>query len=434
LPSRTVRPSRPRVVIVGANFAGLAAAQHLGRDCAVTVIDRSPWFEWLPNVHELLSGVKRPSDLRLPRARLVARAGHRFVRAEVKRVDAQRGRVITTAGRQFDFDACIVAVGGIDETYGVRGVDRHALGFKSVDECAAIGRRLAELARRPGRASVVIVGGGFEGVEALGEILRSDRPGGRLQVTVVEAGSRLVPGLPAKIDAAVRAHSAAFDVRFMTQSRVTAVTPRRVRLQSGAQLRSDLTIWTGGVAPSPLLHASDLAPGPGQWAPVKPTLQSRRFEHVFVIGDATSLPQGLAKQAYHALDMGKCAADNVERLLAGRRLRRFVPSSKPVLIAFGALDTFLVAGRVALASPALAALKESVFQVTMAQLDPPLGSVPLRDATRRLGRAARQLALPAVRSWAPAPPAAPTRRRSAAPSRCSPATGAGTRRARTPSC
>ena len=127
--SRTARPSRPRVVIVGANFAGLAAAQHLGREYAVTVIDRSPWFEWLPNVHELLSGVKRPADLRLPRARLVARAGHRFVRAEVKRIDGNRSRVITTAGRQFNFDACIVAVGGIDETYGVRGVDRHALGL-----------------------------------------------------------------------------------------------------------------------------------------------------------------------------------------------------------------------------------------------------------------------------------------------------------------
>jgi NADH dehydrogenase len=434
MPARTARPSRPRVVIVGANFAGLAAAQHLGREYAVTVVDRSPWFEWLPNVHELLSGVKRPSDLRLPRARLVARAGHRFVRAEVKRIDARRGRVITTSGRQFGFDACIVAVGGVDETYGVRGVDRYALGFKSVDACAAIGRRLADLARRPGRASVVIVGGGFEGVEALGEILRSERCRDGLEVTVVEAGSRLLPGLPAKIDAAVRAHGAAFDVRFMTRSRVTAVTPRRVRLQSGVQLRSDLTIWTGGVAPPPLLHESGLAPGPGQWAPVKPTLQSRRFDRVFVIGDAASLSQGLAKQAYHALDMGKCAADNVGRRLAGRRLRRFVPSPKPMLIAFGALDTFLVAGRAALASPALAALKESVFQLTMAQLDPPLGAAPLREATRRLGRAARQLALPAVRSWVPAPPAAPSPRRSAAPARCNPAAGSGTRRARTPNC
>jgi len=65
-----------------------------------------------------------------------------------------------------------------------------------------------------------------------------------------------------------------------------------------------------------------------------------------------------------------------------------------MLVAFGDLDTFLVAGQSVLASPALAAAKESVFQLTMAQLDPPLGAAPLRDATNRLTRAARELALP----------------------------------------
>jgi NADH dehydrogenase len=150
-----------------------------------------------------------------------------------------------------------------------------------------------------------------------------------------------------------------------------------------------------------LLHESGLAPKPGQWAPVKRTLQSRRFDHVFVIGDAAGLPRGLSKQAYHALDMGKCAAENVVRLLAGRRPRAFVPAPKPMLIAFGDLDTFLVAGGTALASPALAVLKESVYQLTMAQLDPPLASAPLRDARNRLGRAAQRLVLPAVRSRAP---------------------------------
>ena len=51
----------PRIVVVGANFAGLKAAQTLGRDHKVTVVDPSPFFEWLPNIHELISAVKRPA-------------------------------------------------------------------------------------------------------------------------------------------------------------------------------------------------------------------------------------------------------------------------------------------------------------------------------------------------------------------------------------
>src|SRR5512137_2200340 len=116
LPAASHARSRPRIVIVGANFAGIAAAQHLDGRYDVTVVDRSPWFEWLPNIHELLSGAKRVGDLRLPRARLVKRAGHRFVRAEVARIDARRGRALLAGGKSLEFDACIVAVGGVHDT------------------------------------------------------------------------------------------------------------------------------------------------------------------------------------------------------------------------------------------------------------------------------------------------------------------------------
>jgi NADH dehydrogenase len=331
----------------------------------------------------------------LPRARLVKRAGHRFVRAEVVRIDAPDGAVVTSSGRRFPFDACIVAVGGVDETFGVPGAERHALSFKSVEECAEIGRRLAQLARRSSPASVVIVGGGFEGIEALGEILRryGDRAG--FTVSLVEAGPRLMPNSPASIDRTVRRHCSRRDVRFLTGRRVTKVTPNRVSFAGGKPLRSDLTIWTGGVKAPPLLRASGLADRDRQWAPVTQALRSKRHHNVFVVGDAAGLPQPLGKQAYYALQMGVCAAANVERALAGRRLRDFRPSAKGMLVAFGELDTFLIAGRSVIASPALAAAKEAVFQVTMAQLDPPLDGDALRGAARRfIGTARRRLLSP----------------------------------------
>jgi NADH dehydrogenase FAD-containing subunit len=392
------RGHRPRIVIVGANFAGLSAALRLGSDCAVTVIDSSAWFEWLPNIHELLSGVKRPGDLRLPRSRLVARAGHRFVRATVVAVDPAAGRVLTADGRYFDFDACIVAVGGLNDTFGVSGADRYAMPFDGVAACHAIGQALSRLARRSGTTSVVIVGGGLEGIEALGEILRRYRRHGNMSVSVVEAGPRLLPGMPPSLDAAVRRRCVGRDVRFFTRSPVTSVTRRRVRLKSGEVLRSDLTIWTGGMKPPPLLLESDLVAMPGQWAPVTRALRSTRHDNVFVIGDAAALQRPLAKQAFYAMQMGTHAADNALRAVAGRRLRDFRPSPKPMLVAFGDLDTYLVSGRSVIASPALAAVKEAVFQVTMTQFDPPLGSASLRKLGTRLGGVAAKLALPTLAS------------------------------------
>ena len=389
---------RRRIVIVGANFAGLSAARHLGREHAVTIIDRSSSFEWLPNIHELLSGVKRPGTLRLSRPRLVARTGHRFVRATVAAIDPPAAKVITTDGREFGFDACIVAVGGVNDTFGVPGAERYAMPFKSVDQCHAIGRALAMLARRPGQLSVVIVGGGLEGVEALGEVLRRYRHRSDLTIRIIDGGPTLLPGTPAALDAAVRGRCAPYDVRFHTRTLVSKVARSRVHLSSGESVHSALTIWTGGATAPSLLQASGLAEKPKQWAPVTEALGSRKFPNVFIVGDAAALPHAIGKQAYSAMQMGACAADNAVRALASRTLGTFTPSAKPMLISLGDLDTFLVWGDTVIAAPALAALKEAVFQLTMAEIDPPIGAGALWAAGARLAAAAEKLALPTLTS------------------------------------
>ncbi len=391
------RSERKRVLILGGGFAGLAAALELRPDrYEVTLIDRSRWFEFLPNIHELLSGVKTPELLRLPLDRNVRRAGHTFVRDTVTSIDPAEHTVVTRRRSAVGYDALIMALGGVDATRGVPGVFEHALPFKSVEQCDRIGKRLARLAARRKPARVVIVGGGLEGVEALGEILRRYRDSG-LHVTLVEARERLLPEAPAALDAHVRELCARYKVDFQMESPVRSIEPEAVVLQAGRSLPSDLTIWTGGPAPPALLAECGLAPN-GAWAPVDITLQSKGHPEIFVAGDAAELPTPLSKQGYHALDMGVCAARNAERLLAGRALAPFRPSGKPMLISFGDLTCFLVAGERALAGPSLAAAKEAVFELVMAQLDAqPLWS-RLPRALHRADRAARALLWPTVSS------------------------------------
>ena len=105
---------RPRVLIVGGNFAGLSAARALSsRQFDVTVIDPTPYFEWLPHIHELISRHKKAEQLRHDRQQLLERAGHRFLQDSVTAIDKSQQRVQLASGQYLAYDELIVAVGNI---------------------------------------------------------------------------------------------------------------------------------------------------------------------------------------------------------------------------------------------------------------------------------------------------------------------------------
>jgi NADH dehydrogenase FAD-containing subunit len=389
----------PRVLIVGGGFAGLSAAQALDAEHHdVTLIDPRRDFEFLPNIHELVSAVKRPELLRLPLEHAVLRCGHRFVHDTATGIDPVAQRVTTLRRkRAMGYELLIVAPGSVDATHGVAGVERHAYGFRSAAACLAIGKRLDELAVRRQPARVTVVGGGISGVEALGEMLRRHREHARLHFTLIEANDRLLPATPAALDAHLRRLCAPYQVGFELGTPVKRVRARAVDLVDGRSLPSDLTVWTGGPTAPTLLAQAGLAI-PGAWVPVHDSLQSTLYPQVLIAGDAAALPKPLAKQAYHALDMGTHAGRNAERLLASRPPLPFRPLPKPQLVSFGDLSCFLVAGQLVLAGAGLAAGKEAVFELVMAQLDRQAWWRRLPRAAGRSQRAAHALLWPSLSS------------------------------------
>lgn len=391
---------KPRVVIIGGGFAGLNAAQQLKASrYDVTVIDPSPHIEWLPNIHEIISGVKKGDELRMSRSILVRRLGHSFVQQRAQGLTSQF--VDLDNGQRIPFDVCIVATGSVNNTFGVAGADQHALPMKSVEQCQVIARRLhrASLSHRTCR--VTVVGGGVEGVEAFGEILRAYRHRPQFEFTVVDSASRLLSHCPGNLDGAIRSHTDRLRVEYGLGKKVEEVDAEGICFTDGSALESDITLWSGGAAPNPFLAQAHLTDGPGQWADVNGTFQSRQRENVFIIGDAAQ-PHGmeLSKQAFHAIDMGKAAAQNVERLLAGKVLRDFTPSSKPQVVTFGDLDTFMVFKDFALSSGVLGAAKEAIYTLGLWQLAPPKNGKDLLHSLDLLQKSVRRVYLPTVNPFA----------------------------------
>ena len=386
---------KPRVVIVGGNFAGLVAASRLSSDHDVTVIDARADFEWTPNIHEILSGVKRRAGVVLPRADCVTRYGHTFLQDVVTHIDHANNSVVTESGQVLSYDACLIAAGSQRTTFGIDGADEHALGLRHVDDAVRIAERLDKLAARKRRASVVIVGGGVTGVEVLGEILRRRAQGDEFDIHVVEREPRILEQQDESLAGDAQLRFAPYPVTLHTDAAVQRVTARSVTLESGEKITADLCIWSAGTELPGFLRDAGLNEDGDEWLPVDDTLRSRHAENVFVAGDCAELLEPVRKQAYHAMAMGEVAGDNIHRLLQERRLEQFRPAPMPMLISFGDITTWLVVGTSAVASPVLAAAKEGIYQVTMARLASPRD--PLRYSAGVLGRATvatRQLLLP----------------------------------------
>lgn len=344
---------RPRVLVVGGNLAGMACARALSsRHFAVTVADPGEWLEWLPNIHELVSGVRRPHELRLSRQSLLSARGHAFRRARVSSLDGQARVATLDDGQRLAWDYAVIACGGVNATRGVPGADVHALPFKSVTDAARIAARLDACTSRP---RVALVGAGIEGIEVLGELLRrADRP----RITLVDSGTGFLGGRWPALDTRLREHLAGDDVDLRFRTRVRRVDDGRLLLDDGNALDCDLCIWTGGVAPPSWLGDSALA-GQGGWIAVDENL--RAGDRLFACGDVARPPQALPHQAYHALAMGEHVAGNLAAQARGQALKPFRPAPKPMLVSFGARDTFLVAGDEVVASPLLAAAKALVW-------------------------------------------------------------------------
>ncbi|MEE4250806.1 MAG: hypothetical protein V2I38_09475, partial [Alcanivoracaceae bacterium] len=86
------------VVIVGASLGGMTAARALAGRVSARVYEPAGALEWLPNIHELISGLRRPYNLRVERGPLLAKAGHDWYRQRVLRIDAHRHELFLDDG------------------------------------------------------------------------------------------------------------------------------------------------------------------------------------------------------------------------------------------------------------------------------------------------------------------------------------------------
>jgi len=334
--------SLPRVVIVGAGFAGLFAARGLRRAPAeVVVIDRHNYHLFQPLLYQVAVAALAPSDIAWPVRSILSRQRNATVLLdEVVGVDTESKTLATAGGRRLDYDYLVLATGARHAYFGHDEWEAHAPGLKSIDDATSIRRRIlmaferAEMAEneteRRRLLNFVIVGGGPTGVELAGTIAELARrtlaadfrriDSRRARVVLVEAGPRLLPALSSKSsDYAARAlRKLGVEVRL--GEAVTGCDEDGVEIGS-ERLPAATVLWAAGVAGSPAGRWLDVPTDRAGRVRVEPDLSVPGHPDIFVIGDTAFIEDEDGEQvpgiAPAAKQQGRYVAKVIGKRLSG---------------------------------------------------------------------------------------------------------------------
>ncbi|MGC4835485.1 NAD(P)/FAD-dependent oxidoreductase [Micromonospora vinacea] len=326
---RQVPADTHRVLILGAGYAGMAAATQLAArtrraDVQVTVVNAQERFTERLRLHMTATG-QRLAELNI--SELLAATDAQFVCGWVTAVDAHARTVRVDDSRVLRYDTLVYALGSVTDTAAVPGVEEHAYVLDSPSGATTLADRLTRL----GTGTVVVVGSGLTGVEAAAEIAERHP---EVAVTLVgqqDPGASMNP----KARAYLRSALTRLGVQMITGTAVTRVRPDGVELAGAETVAADVVLWAGGTRVAPLAAAAGLTVDERGRVVTDPALRSVSHPEVYAIGDAAAIRQGygmLHGTCQSGMPTGVHAALSIARVLRGRQPRpfRFGYYHKPV--------------------------------------------------------------------------------------------------------
>jgi NADH dehydrogenase len=333
--------NKPKVVILGGGFGGLAAARALHKAADVTVVDRHNYQTFLPLLYQVSTAGLAADHVAYPIRGALRKTPVKFRMGSPISIDHKNKEVKLDSSELLKFDHLIVALGSVTADFGIPGVKEFTLGMKTVAEAltirAEIMRRFEDLCRFEDdtKLSITVVGGGPTGVEMAGAIaelirgpLKSDQANAaaHINITLIEAGPRLLPPFAPSLSARTKKDLEKLGVKVLLNAAVKEVEHRKIVLTGGVVIPSEITIWAAGVKGSDAMAQLNL-PTVANRVLVEPTMQVKNYPNIWALGDIAAAigkdGNTLPMVAPVAIQQGKFIAKQIMRLAKNQKLEDF---------------------------------------------------------------------------------------------------------------
>jgi NADH dehydrogenase len=320
----------------------------------IVVVTPDPYMTYQPFLPEAAAGSISPRHVVVPLRRVLGRC--RVIVGEVTSVDhSKRTATFTTLATEEEgtgpveitYDELVLAPGSVSRTLPVPGLADHGIGFKTVEEAIGLRNHVIEQldiasstrdpAIRDAALTFVFVGGGYAGVEALGELEDMARyaagyyhnvTADDLKWILVEASDRILPEVGEEMGRYTVSELRRRNIDVRLRTRLESCEDRVAVLDDGSRFPTRTVVWTAGVKPHPLLAATDLPRNERGRLTCTAQLAVDGAPHAWGAGDAAAVPditageegKECAPNAQHALRQARVLGDNIAASLRGEPL------------------------------------------------------------------------------------------------------------------
>jgi NADH:ubiquinone reductase (H+-translocating) len=369
-----------RIVIAGAGYAGLHAAQRSAGwlnkhpDVEMTLVDRNDYHQLTIELPRVATGTRETSAVQVDLDPVLVDRVH-FVQATITGFDFTERCLVTDAG-DLPYDYLVLALGSRSNDFGIPGLAERVLSPYSTEEAQRVwdavnqSARQAAAATNPGEQrrlmTIVIGGGGATGVELAGAFAeglpelarRYGAPGELGRVILVEAGHTILAGSSPQLIATASRILDDLKVDVRTNTAVVEAVPHGFRIKNGTVIEGGVFIWAGGLKAPAVVEGSGLPVGYNRRIKVDQYLRVMDHPTIFVAGDLASVVdaetgRALPVLAQVALQEGAAVAGNLRATIEGQPLTPFTFHDKGFVITVGGrsgvadVAGFTIGGRLA---------------------------------------------------------------------------------------
>ena len=337
--------SKPKIVILGGGYGGIITSKSLEKllkssEADVTLINKHEYHYLSTQLHKTGVGTAADRQIAMSIPDLINPNKTRFLKAAVSSVNINTQEVHLEGGDTVKYDYLLIALGFEVETFGTPGVKENAFEIRSFRSSKIIYHQIIKQLNLykedhdPSRLTFAVAGGGFTGIEMLGELADAlpklckehDIPFEKIKIVGIEAAPSVIPFFPKESIQYTTEVLEKRNIELITSTKILECTPEKVVLENNLEVPTKTLIWSCGVKGNTIVHNWGLPIEKGKIS-VDSYLRVKNMKNVFSIGDCSLFMKdeksALPPTAQVALQQAPVCAKNIVAALRGESLTSF---------------------------------------------------------------------------------------------------------------